>query len=256
MSEKREVKWTEVLKTAVNEPGTISEAYSQFHSYSVGNRVLMMVQCMMSGIKPGPVAGYRQWQDKDRQVRKGEKALGIWIPISYKVKVEDEETGEDVEEKRLSFKWRNCMFTVWQTEGDEIQFPEVENFDRQKILERFGLSERDFDALDGNTQGFANWDNEISINPLGQHQFRTWVHEVAHQALGHTNGRQSIPHNQKELEAEGIALIVGEVLGLDGAEESRGYIQNWWGEGREIPEHVARQIFSTAEEILKAGRDE
>jgi hypothetical protein len=49
-------------------------------------------------------------------------------------------------------------------------------------------------------------------------------------------------------------MLVGDALGLDGLEYSRGYIQNWWGEGNEIPESTARRIFSAANKILEAGK--
>ena len=34
-----------LLQSAVTEPGTLSQAYRQFHTYSVGNILLAMFQC-------------------------------------------------------------------------------------------------------------------------------------------------------------------------------------------------------------------
>jgi hypothetical protein len=43
-------------------------------------------------------------------------------------------------------------------------------------------------------------------------------------------------------------------LNLPGLDESRGYIQYWYGTGQPIPEASARKIFKAADAILKAGR--
>jgi hypothetical protein len=60
------------------------------------------------------------------------------------------------------------------------------------------------------------------------------------------------PRNLREVEAESVALICCESLGLPGAEYSRGYIQGWI-EGDVIPERSAQKIFHVADQILKAG---
>ncbi len=47
--------FAELLKNAVNEPGTLSQAYQQFHSYSLGNQLLAWAQCAERGLQPGPI---------------------------------------------------------------------------------------------------------------------------------------------------------------------------------------------------------
>jgi hypothetical protein len=54
------------------------------------------------------------------------------------------------------------------------------------------------------------------------------------------------------VEAECVALLCTETLGLDGAEYCRGYIQSWL-QGAVIPERSAQRIFAVADKILKAG---
>ena len=61
------------------------------------------------------------------------------------------------------------------------------------------------------------------------------------------------PKNLREAEAESVALICCESLGLPGAEFCRGYIQNWLS-GDVIPEKSAQKIFHAADQILKAGQ--
>jgi hypothetical protein len=59
------------------------------------------------------------------------------------------------------------------------------------------------------------------------------------------------------VEAEAVALLCCESLGLPGAEFSRGYIQAYLKTGRHsqaISERSAQCIFHTADQILRAGR--
>ena len=73
-----------LLRSAVAEPGTLSTAYQQFHSYSLGNQLLAMFQCHARGLKPGPMATFPRWRELGRHVRKGEKALTLCMPITLK----------------------------------------------------------------------------------------------------------------------------------------------------------------------------
>lgn len=61
------------------------------------------------------------------------------------------------------------------------------------------------------------------------------------------------------MEAEAVALLCCEALGLEGADYRRGYLQNWLYQGiafdsNAIPEKSAQKIFRAADQILKAGR--
>jgi hypothetical protein len=66
------------------------------------------------------------------------------------------------------------------------------------------------------------------------------------------DGEQT-PVHIREVEAESVALICCETLGLEGAEFCRGYIQHWLRAEKEIPNHSAARIFAAATSILKAG---
>ena len=57
------------------QPGILSQAYQQFHAYSLGNQLLAIMQCHQRGIEPGPMATYPRWQELGRHVKRGEKAL-------------------------------------------------------------------------------------------------------------------------------------------------------------------------------------
>jgi hypothetical protein len=57
----------------------------------------------------------------------------------------------------------------------------------------------------------------------------------------------------REVEAESVALICCETLGLYGADFCRGYIQHWLKSEKEIPNQSTARIFAAATAILKAG---
>ena len=75
--------FADLLQSAVTEPGILSQAYSQFHSYSLGNQLLAMMQCHQRGIEPGPMATYPRWRELGRHVKRGEKALTLCMPSDH-----------------------------------------------------------------------------------------------------------------------------------------------------------------------------
>ena len=54
--------FAELLTNAVSDPGVISDAYRQFHHYSIGNQLLAWAQCLERGIPPGPMATFPRWK--------------------------------------------------------------------------------------------------------------------------------------------------------------------------------------------------
>ena len=77
-------KWSALLVEAVNKPGLIMKAYSNFHSYSLGNQLLALVRCQMRGLQPGPINTFPKWRELGRHVKRGERALMLCMPITRK----------------------------------------------------------------------------------------------------------------------------------------------------------------------------
>lgn len=240
----------------------MGEAYRAFHGYSIGNQFAALFECMMRGIEPSPIASYNAWKAKGRQVRRGEKAIVLCMPITMKAKTGeiDPATGEEKASTWTRFVWKPNWFVMSQTDGEPVEFPEIAGWDRAKALEGLGIAETEFHLLDGNTQGYAEG-KAIAVNPVAAFPYKTTAHEMAHIILGHTEAGkmgdgERIPANMMEVEAEAVAMIVCDALDLPGADESRGYIQNWNVTGEPISEKSARRIFSAADRILRAGRGE
>ncbi len=245
--------FSDLLAKAVTEPGMISQAYSAFHGYSMGNQLLAYVQCMARDIPIGPIASFNRWKELGRHVTKGQKALELCMPITCKRKGETDE--EDATYTRFVFK--RSWFVLAQTEGEAYTPEAVGEWDKARALAALEVTETPFDHMDGNCQGFARA-RSVAVSPVAALPLKTLFHELAHVVLGHTTegaltDGASTPRSLREVEAEAVAMLVCAALDLPGIEESRGYIQHWNTSGAEIPESSARKILTTADKILKAG---
>jgi hypothetical protein len=180
------------------------------------------------------------------------------MPVTVKRTVK--ETGPDGTdvETEVPFKrfvFRRNWFMLSQTDGAEYQMPAIPAWDRARALQTLSVEEIPFEMLNGNCQGYAKG-RQIAINPVAQIPAKTTFHELGHIELGHTSeavhDSEALPRNLREVEAESVALLCLESLGMEGADYCRGYIQNWL-QGATIPERSAQRIFSAADRILKAG---
>src|SRR6266536_6380117 len=88
-------KWSALLVEAVNKPGLIMQAYSAFHQYSVGNQLLALVQCQLRGLEPGPINTFPGWQSLGRNVKRGERALVLCMPITRKHRNHESDDSDD-----------------------------------------------------------------------------------------------------------------------------------------------------------------
>jgi hypothetical protein len=176
------VAWSELLVSAVREPGRVSSAYAAFHNYSVGNQLLALFQCLKRAIPIGPIATFPAWKDKGRSVRKGEKALSLCMPVTCKTKTDDDEESPATFTR---FIYRNHWFAYAQTDGPELVFPAIPDWERDRALTTLAVVEEPFASSQGNCLGYAVA-RRIAINPLNPMPWKTTFHELAHVVLGHT----------------------------------------------------------------------
>ena len=254
--------WAELLAEAVSRPGTILEAYSRFHGYSLGNQLAAIFQCRMRSLSPGPIATLQRWNDLGRTVKTGEKALALCMPVTVRGRDDDGTApaggpGNPARVKTI-FIWKPRWFVLEQTEGaplfDKVEIPD---WDADRALATLNVRRIPFALVNGNIQGYAEG-RSVAVSPIADHPARTLFHELGHICLGHTDRRDSdgadLPRTLVEAEAEAVALLCVEALGLPGVESSRGYIQWWYGNRQPLPEQSAQRIFKAADTILRAGR--
>jgi hypothetical protein len=251
-----QTKWTGLLQRAVSQPGLILKAYSAFHGYSLGNQIAAMIQCHERGIEPGPINTYPGWQKLGRQVKKGQKAIWLCMPLTRRVK--DEANGAE-ETIIVTFAWKPHWFVLSQTEGEPIAMPSMPDWGKARALAALNITETAFTDTNGNVQGYARG-REVAISPVAAMPHKTLFHEVGHIELGHTaelefNDGAQPPRSLREAEAEAVALLCLDALELPGAEFCRGYIQDWL-RGGTIPEASAQKVFGAADRILRAGQEQ
>jgi len=263
--------WGKLFSDALSCPGKVSEAYSVFHDYSLGNAILAAMQLTVKGLPLSPIASFNKWKQLGRCVKKGEKAIALVMPVTVKTKSNDEvENGagsnDNDKEVRSSgrtiFVLKNNWFSLDQTDGadytNEVAIPE---WNKAQALSGLGVTEGRFDLTDGNAQGYAvPNEKRLAINPLAAMPWKTLFHEIAH-CLMHSKEAQMadgdlMQKDIKEAEAEAVAYLCCATLGLPGLEESRDYIQGWLGSKErsdEFSKKSASRVFSVADKILKAG---
>ena len=246
-----------LLERALSEPGLLGAAYRRFHRFSLGNQMLAAIQLHDQGLPLSPIASFGRWKALGRSVRKGEKALYLWMPITVKRREERSDESGDTEEAFTRFKLAPRWFSLEQTEGEDYIEPvESPEWDAQAALAALDITLEHFDFLDGNVQGYAVR-RRIAVSALADYPHKTRFHEMAHVVLGHTlvadcQDTTSTPRSLQEVEAESVAFLLCSILDLPGGDESRGYIQHWL-EGCQLPEKSAQRIFKVSQEILAAG---
>lgn len=260
--------YSTMLHAALTEPGTLHKAYSIFHDYSIGNAWLALWTCACRKIEPGPINTYKGWQELGRQVRKGEKAISLVMPVTCKSKrarQDAPETGTtesitiaESESAFTRFILRPNWFVLSQTDGADYITPEIPDWSDSLALTSLNITRVPFTHINGNAQGYATINREVAISPIAALPHKTLFHELAHIVLGHlenstlTDGEYT-PKSIREVEAESVAYILCESLQLPGAEYCRGYIREWLG-NEKLPQKSAQKIFAAANKILKAGQ--
>lgn len=150
--ESNRLSWAALLEHAVTEPGIISSAYRQFHTYSIGNQLLAWSQCVQRGIQPGPLATYQRWRELGRQVRRGEKAITLCRPVT----VNRTETLAEGTEQPITTTWfvfKPYWFVLAQTDGQPLPEQPAPEWDATRAYAALDVREVPFDLLDGNTLG-------------------------------------------------------------------------------------------------------
>lgn len=215
---------------------------SKFTNYSFNNTLLILMQKPDASL----VAGYKAWQSKGRQVRKGERGLTILAPCPHR-KEEEDEGGNKVVKSWTTFRAIK-VFDVSQTDGDELPTGCVEalrdgvnNYDKlfAKLCEISPVSVN-IESIDGSANGFFSTKDKRIVVKEGMSEsqtIKTLVHEISHAILhDREDGEEKdADRRTREIQAESVAYTVCSALGLDTADYSFGYIAGW-SNGKELKE--------------------
>jgi hypothetical protein len=181
-------------------------------------------------------------------VKRGEKGILILAPMIGRKKTDGvaESTAEATEATAQLYGFRAvCVFDVSQTEGKDLPaLTEVEG-------DVSGYRERLVKFVEGQNVTL-NYSERIApakglsfggkITLLSGMQpaeeFSTLVHEIAHEML-HRGDRRTLTTKQvRETEAEAVAFVVCQSLGLQTGSASSDYIQLWHGDAKLLQESL------------------
>ena len=233
----------------------------KFHSYSFGNILEIARQ------KPDAsrVAGLYAWNKLGRKVKKGERGIRILAPVIGMRCKKDTEAEKDVRKQNqpmlVGFR-AAYVFDVSQTEGAEL--PDLSRRfegnvgEYQERLTALTLAqgiELEFNESIAPALGMS-YGGRIALLP-GQppaETFSTLVHEVAHELLHKSERRTATTRTVREIEAEAIAFVVSQTIGLDAGHASADYIHLYNGNAALLAESL--EVIQRTSALILSAIDE
>ena len=226
------------------------DTMSKFHNYSLNNIHLLKMQ----NPNVSRVASFNKWKtDFERTVKKGSKALKIWVPYQVKTSIPVHQKELDftpaeneMEQKEIivtRFKLGN-VFDVSQTEGKELPKAiheltgDVKDYeDLYRAAKAVSMDNQipiSFEEIKRESaNGYYSPDENrivISKGLKGQEQIlKTIFHEMAHADLHRGSNAQygDDQYRKQELQAESVAYVVANHFGFDTSSYSFGYLAIW-----------------------------
>lgn len=221
---------------------------AKFPNYSVNNVLLIQAQNPQATL----VSGYKDWQKKfNRHVNKGAKALYITAPIIKTLNEEEKKKYNTTEDKAIVAYRYVPVFDIANTTGEpvltahdfisnEYTTEQTEIFCTDKldkvseyINKEYGISIH-IKALDKNIGGYYRpKEHTIALNSLNSktEQLKTLFHEFAHSQLHNTKALKELDEPltraHKEAQAESVAYLSMQTMGIDTSGYSVGYISTW-----------------------------
>lgn len=223
-----------------------------FHAYSLNNQLLIWAQ------RPDAshVAGFNQWREKGRQVRKGERGLRIF---GYATRTcEKAACDAPADDHTHTYFPVVTVFDLSQTDPIEgVDQPptfEVNSADGAHHLAT--LTDRltalgyhvTTDRLAAPLNGYTRKGGRIVIadrlSPADQ--LATLLHEAAHNLMGHVDGLTAADYRNHrglcEVEAESAAYLAAGILGVDVAATSVPYLAGWADAKLDLITTTARRV--------------
>jgi antirestriction protein ArdC len=233
-------------------------AMGRFHNYSFGNILEIARQ------KPDAtrVAGMYAWNQLGRKVIKGQKGIRILAPMIGVRRKKDKEAEKDITKQNqpVLVGFRSAyVFDVSQTDGAPLpDFSERVKGEVGEYRERLidfliaqGI-ELEFKESIAPALGMS-YGGKIAILPgqAAAEEFSTLVHEIAHEMLHKAERRTATTKTVRETEAEAIAFVVSQTIGLDAGKSSADYIHLYHGNAALLAESL-EVIQRTSALILSA----
>ena len=249
---------------------------AKFHSYSLGNVVLIALQAPQAT----RVAGFRTWKSLGRQVRKGERGIGILAPCTYRPKAatsataatdhasgpgKDEHGGETPAAGGKQVRGFRVVhvFDVAQTDGEPL--PDIapalltgqapaglwDDLAGQVTGHGYTLERGDCSGANGYTDPTRRV-VRVRADVDDAQAVKTLAHELGHIECGHV---EDLPtyltcRGRCEVEAESVAYVVAAAHGLDASGYTFAYVAGWAGGDLTRVRQAAETVTKAARTIL------
>ncbi len=219
---------------------------ARFHRYSLGNVFLIYRQCP----RASHIAGFRAWQRLGRHVRRGEKAIRILAPVVWR-----DPDDEDRKAHLVAFRTA-CVFDISQTEGKPLAAFAAVAGDPGVHLTRL----KDFIADSGITLEYSDRTGGADGMSMGgrivlkaglkpAEELSVLAHEAAHELLHRNEKARAEGRTVRETEAEAVAFVVCQAIGLDTNSAAADYIRVYRGDKEMLLASLER-IQRTAARII------
>jgi hypothetical protein len=239
-------------------------AMARFHQYSFGNIMLIARQRPTAT----QVAGIRTWNSLGRFVKRGEKGIVILAPmVGYRKQAKDavateiqsSNAADEREREPQLYGFRTVyVFDVNQTDGKELPVltqvqGDVSGY-RERLVEyvesrniKLNYSENIAPAKGMSYGGKIT----LLTGMEPAEEFSTLVHETAHEMLHKAERRTLTTKEVRETEAEAVAFVVCQSIGLETGSAFSDYIRLWNGDAKLLQESL-EVVQRTAAVILGA----
>ena len=179
-------------------------------SWSFTNQMLMFLS------ETDDCRGYRQWQQVNRWVRKGAKAIYILVPLTRKTKMVTNNDGEEKEETRVTISGFKLapVFRYEDTDGEELtsynysppELPPLNN-----VAQKYGMVS--YYPYHQRELGSCSLKGNIAIY---SHDVDVFFHELGHQIHNTIKPLKGGQDSIQELVAEMVSVVLCEMYCIQG----------------------------------------
>ena len=205
------------------------------------------------------VQSYSKWQEVGVQVNQGAKALAICMPNKFKgyykgddfklLKYASKEDKDLIKTGALktfdvvTFRLKNCVFDAEQTDITDEKLTQLSNA-KYKDLDQISLfnslkeycDDHQIKVVPKNISGgnlgqagklsdgsYQIW---LDVNLGQEERNHVFLHEIAHQRLGHNEIESNLTLAECEIQAETFAYLSCKDFGIDTGKMSKSYVSN------------------------------
>jgi N-terminal domain of anti-restriction factor ArdC len=226
-------------------------AMGKFHRYSASNILLITTQ------RPDAtrVAGYQTWRKLHRQETRGAKGIVIFAPLVRRSMDANECGIETLRESLVGYR-AAVVFDIADTAGEAL--PALSQFEGnpgeylehlKSLVAKSGCS-LEYSASIFPALGQCSRGKIILLPGMSQaEEFHVLTHELAHSRLHFFARRVETTECIRETEAEAVAFVVGQAIGLSTNSASGDYVKLYDGDKDTLAQSL-QNIQQVSTEIL------